>query len=185
MTVFSHHANCLLDPPAAVAAWFAGGGSAAAGGAISGAYRVRPAADAWELAGYRRLRHDVFCREQGLFAGTDADAFDGGALPLVAVSSATVADDDVVGTVRIDERSPGVWWGSRLAVARDWRGVPGLAADLIRAAVRTAAANGCHTFLATVQRQNVPLFRRLRWARMEDVEVCGRPHVLMRAALDQ
>jgi putative N-acetyltransferase (TIGR04045 family) len=173
-------ASCLLDPPAAVAA-LAGGLAFPAH--ACGVFRVRRAVDAWELRQYARLRRDVFCREQQLFAGTDVDAHDAGAVPIVAVSSAGVIDDEVVGAVRVYEDAPGVWYGSRLAVARDWRGVPSLATDLIRAAVRTAVGRGCHTFLATVQRQNVPLFRRLRWQAIGEVEVCGLPHQLMRASL--
>ena len=176
------YASCLLDPPGMVAALAGGYGFPAA---VSGVFRVRPAVEPWELRQYARLRRDVFCREQRLFAGTDVDAHDAAAVPIVAVSSASVIDDEVVGAVRIYEveSEPGVWYGSRLAVASDWRGVPSLAADLIRAAVRAAVARGCHTFLATVQRQNVLLFRRLRWQVLGDVEVCGRPHQLMRADL--
>ena len=117
----------------------------------------------------------MFCAEQGLFRGTDRDAHDDAAEPIVAVSYAAGMADEVVGAVRIHEEAdaPGVWYGSRLAVARDWRGVPDLAAGLIRCAVTTAHARGCHTFLATVQRQNVPLFRRLRWRSLREVEVCS------------
>ncbi|HEX8916376.1 MAG TPA: MSMEG_0567/Sll0786 family nitrogen starvation N-acetyltransferase, partial [Humisphaera sp.] len=151
--------------------------------AISGIYRVRLAAEAWELRGCARLRREVFCREQGLFPDNDRDAADDGATPIVAVSLAAGMADEVVGTVRIHESSPGVWFGSRLAVAKDWRGVPSLAAALIRKAVCTAHARGCLTFLAHVQRQNVPLFRRLRWTPLGEIEVCGRPHQLMQADL--
>ncbi len=171
-------ASCLLDPPEAVSL-FAHESFAA----ISGVFRVRLTMEPWELRAYHRLRRRVFCEEQGLFATDDRDDHDATAQPIVAVSYAVGMGDEVVGTVRIDERSPGVWHGSRLAIAGDWRGVGGLASGLISAAVCTAHAQGCTIFLATVQRQNVPLFRRLHWQRLDDVTVCGRPHQLMQADL--
>ncbi len=168
--------GCLLDaPPLAV--------PPAVPPVATGVFRVAVAAEPWQVRAYFALRRAVFCDEQHLFAGTDRDADDDRATPIVAVSSAAVADDDVVGTVRIHEATPGVWFGSRLAVERSWRGVPALAAGLVRAAVTTAHGRGARTFLATVQRQNVALFRRLRWHPLGDVDVCGRPHQLMRADL--
>jgi putative N-acetyltransferase (TIGR04045 family) len=164
--------GCLLDLPAL-----------APPPTVTGVFRIGPAVEAWQVRAYFALRRAVFCDEQRLFTTTDRDADDAAATPIVAVSSATVADDDVVGTVRIHESAPGVWFGSRLAVDAAWRGVPTLAAGLVRSAVTTAHTRGCHTFLATVQRQNVPLFRRLHWYALGDVTVCGRPHQLMRADL--
>ncbi|QOV92559.1 histone acetyltransferase [Humisphaera borealis] len=159
-------------------------GTAASAWAVpSGVYRVKLATDDWELRRYWQLRQDVFCREQRLFTNTDLDENDSHAQPIVAVSYNAVMDDDVVGAVRIYEQSPGVWWGSRLAVAAEWRGVRSLAAGLIRCAVCTAHGYGCRTFLATVQLQNVPLFRRLHWSTLSEVEVCGKPHHLMQADL--
>jgi putative N-acetyltransferase (TIGR04045 family) len=148
-----------------------------------GIYRIRLAAEPWELRGCARLRRAVFCDEQRLFTGSDRDVHDDVAQPIAAVSYAMGMADEVVGTVRIHEEEQGVWFGSRLAVAQEWRGVHGLSSGLIRAAVCTAHARGCHTFLATVQRQNVPMFRRLRWRSLQEVEVCGRPHQLMQADL--
>jgi putative N-acetyltransferase (TIGR04045 family) len=90
---------------------------------------------------------------------------------------------DVIGAVRIYEEAPGVWFGSRLAVDPDWRGIGGLAARLIRSAVCTAHSLGAHTFLARVQTQNVTMFRRLRWRSLGEELVCGREHQLMTADL--
>jgi putative N-acetyltransferase (TIGR04045 family) len=70
------------------------------------------------------------------------------------------------------------------AVASNWRGVPGLSAGLIRMAVCTAHTLGCQKFLANVQRQNVPLFRRLHWKSIGMIDVCGLPHHLMQADLE-
>jgi len=149
-----------------------------------GIYRIGLATERWELHGCARLRREVFCDEQHLFAGSDRDAHDDVAHPIAAVSYAMGMADEVVGTVRIHEEQEGVWFGSRLAVAREWRGVSGLSSGLIRAAVCTAHARGCHTFLANVQRQNLPLFRRLHWRSLGEIELCGRPHHLMQADLD-
>lgn len=148
-----------------------------------GVFRIGLASEAWELRGCARLRRTVFCDEQRLFVGSDRDAHDHVAQSIAAVSYAMGMADEVVGTVRIYEEEPGVWFGSRLAVAREWRGVSGLSSGLIRAAVCTAHARGCHTFLATVQRQNVALFRRLRWRSLREIEVCGKAHHLMEADL--
>ena len=74
-----------------------------------------------------------------------------------------VASDRVVGTVRIHEEAPSVWWGSRLAVENDYRRIGAIGATLIRLAVSSAHAMGCKTFLAHVQAQNGPLFRQMRW----------------------
>lgn len=146
-------------------------------------YRCKFVEHGWEGAGYRRLREAVFCDEQGLFRGDDRDEIDRRARPIVAVSIWGVAADDVVGCVRIDEREPGVWYGSRLAVRPDMRGAAPLAAQLIRKAVRSAHAAGCERFLAHVQRRNVRLFRRLHWRPLGAIDVCGTPHELMEADL--
>ena len=148
------------------------------------AYCLKLATEAWELRGYAELRRRTFCDEQGLFAGSDHDAHDVVATPIVAVSSAAVCDDEVIGCVRIyPTDAEGEWYGSRLGVAPEWRGSAPLAAGLIRLAVTTAHARGCTRFLATVQRQNVPLFRRLHWHAIDAVDVRGRPHTLMAADL--
>lgn len=91
----------------------------------------------------------------------------------------------MVGTVRIHETEPGIWWGSRLAVAPEWRRVGKLGSELIRLAVGTARARGAVEFHAHVQRQNVPLFRRLHWAMTAEVDLHGRPHAHMLASLVQ
>ncbi len=111
-----------------------------------GIYRIRLATEPWELRGCAQLRHAVFCDEQRLFIGSDRDAHDEIALPIAAVSYAMGMADEVVGTVRIHEEAHGVWIGSRLAVAREWRGVHGLSSGLIRAAVRTAHCAGAGRF---------------------------------------
>ncbi len=146
-------------------------------------YRVKFATDMWERREAAALRRAVFCKEQGIFTDDDRDAVDAVAIPLVAVSSLGVAPHEVVGTVRIHEAEPGVWWGSRLAVAADYRRIGALGASLIRLAVCSAHARGCHHFYAHVQSQNALLFRRLHWRTIEEIELRGRPHHFMQADL--
>ena len=155
-----------------------------------------------ELRGYWALRRAVFCEEQGIFVETDRDAFDEAAMPIICETIIAGMEDAVVGVVRIDEREPGVWYGSRLGVAQDFRSVkklsPGVAlrnhqpvyrglgalgAGLIFKAVSTAHALGCREFLATVQEQNARFFQRLHWEALGEMELFGRKHVKMRADL--
>ena len=150
------------------------------------AFRVQWASVPWMDAQAHALRRAVFCREQGLFDGDDADDIDAHAptvRSLVALSCLAGEGDEVVGTVRIHEALPGTWWGSRLAVARDWRQHGRLGSTLIRLAVNSAHALGCREFLAHVQAQNVTLFRRLHWQVMDEMVLHGRMHALMRADL--
>ena len=151
---------------------------------VPSSYQIKWAVGRLERDGAAALRRQVFCDEQRIFDGHDRDAVDEVAIPLVAVPSLGVVHDAVVGTVRIHEAEPGVWWGSRLAVAADHRRVGALGAALIRLAVSSAHARGCETFLAHVQTQNAPLFHAMRWETIEEVEIHGRPHLKMRAELD-
>ena len=125
------------------------------------------------------------------------------AIPIVCETLIAGMEDSVVGVVRIDEREPNVWYGSRLGVAADFRSVkkisPGVAfrnhqpiyrglgalgAGLIYKAVSTAHALGCREFLATVQYQNAKFFQRLHWEPLGELELFGLRHVKMRADLD-
>ena len=146
-------------------------------------FQVKYAVDAWEKRGAAALRRKVFCDEQGLFEGDDRDAIDEAAIAIVATSLLAVTPDEVVGTVRIHEIAPGVWQGSRLAVAQDYRRVGTLGAALIKLAVSSAHGKGCRRFVAQVQGQNALLFRRLHWRTLEVVELHGRPHHVMEADL--
>ena len=146
-------------------------------------YQVKAASDAWEFRAAAALRRQVFCVEQGIFQHHDRDAIDEVAIPLVAVSLLGVAAGEVAGTVRIHEAEPGLWWGSRLAVAPEFRRAGALGAALIRLAVGTAHGRGATRFLAHVQAQNVRMFQRLNWQVLEKVELHARPHALMQADL--
>jgi predicted GNAT family N-acyltransferase len=155
-----------------------------------------------ELDRFRKLRRDIFCEEQQVFKGNDIDEYDRDMIPIVAESLLVGMADEVVGVVRIDEREPGVWWGSRLGVHRDYRILRCMAgsvavrnhlpafsasrsigAGLIFKAVSTAQALGCETFLAHVQLKNASFFRRLHWDVIGEAELYGIPHVKMRADL--
>jgi putative N-acetyltransferase (TIGR04045 family) len=152
---------------------------------LPSAYRVKFATEAWEHREAAALRRTVFCDEQKIFAGDDRDPIDRIATTIVALSSFAVASQEVVGTVRIHEAEPGVWWGSRLAVAGPYRRVSALGTSLIRLAVSSAHARGCTLFYAHVQSQNAVMFRRLSWDTIEEVVLHGRPHHFMRADLNR
>jgi len=145
--------------------------------------RIKLATTLAEREATRQLRRAVFCDEQGIFDGDDTDAIDKLALPIAAIISVPGLPDEVIGTVRIHETEPGLWYGSRLAVARQARRIGSVGSGLIKLAVGTAHAHGCKTFLAQVQSQNVPLFRRLHWDSLAELDVHGRPHHLMQADL--
>lgn len=147
-------------------------------------FLVREAAQHWEREQAHALRRAVFCIEQGIFVGDDRDALDDRAQLLVAMSCIGGMPDQVVGTVRIHQSAPQVWWGSRLAVHPAFRSQGHLGATLIRLAVCRAHAQGCVAFHAHVQSQNVPLFQKLHWTLEGELVVHGRPHAEMRAALD-
>ncbi|TAG11038.1 MAG: histone acetyltransferase [Verrucomicrobia bacterium] len=156
-----------------------------------------------DLAGFFALRREIFCHEQQIFTSDDCDLFDTTMIPIVCKTLIAGMEDSVAGVVRIDQRKPGVWHGSRLGVATDYRrirhfspsvairnhqpcyhGLGALGAGLIHKAVSTARALGCHEFHATVQHQNARFFQRLHWQPLEEISLHGIPHVRMRADLD-
>lgn len=146
-------------------------------------YFIRSASQTFEAKGAEALRHRVFVEEQKIFPDHDRDPIDLIATHLVALSTYAHDADQVVGTVRIYEDEPGLWWGSRLAVDPDFRAVGKLGAELIRLAVCTATGQGCRRFLAHVQLQNVALFERLHWRVVGSVKLHGVPHARMAADL--
>ena len=157
---------------------------------VATTFRIRWAGVQWEEEQAMALRRAVFCHEQGIFVGDDRDEIDemdemdGRAQLLVAVKCQADEPEMVVGTVRIHETEPGVWFGSRLAVHAAYRSHGKIGATLIKLAVSSANGLGCTRFLAHVQSQNVPLFRRLHWHVLAEETLLGRPHHLMQADLD-
>ncbi|MBP2456994.1 putative N-acetyltransferase (TIGR04045 family) [Clavibacter michiganensis] len=137
-------------------------------------------ADRRDLDAYRRLRHDAFVEEQGIFAGTDLDALDEDPRTVVLVARAA---GQVVGGVRlapVGARDIGWWTGSRLVVAPGARGIRGVGSALVRAAAVHAEQAGVLRFDATVQARSAVLFERLGWIPTGAAVVGGVDHVTMR-----
>lgn len=135
-----------------------------------------------EVQGHFAVRHRVFVEEQGIFEGTDRDAFDDTAIAIVSVDQDTGA---IVGAVRCYEAEPGVWVGGRLAVLHAYRHHPSfIGARLCKLAEQTVIEQGAHRFIAYIQPQNVRFFERLRWRMVgEPIMHCGQPHQMMEASL--
>jgi putative N-acetyltransferase (TIGR04045 family) len=144
-------------------------------------------ADDAALAGYRRLRHEVFVQEQQLFAGHDRDDRDDD--PRTVVLVARDRAGSVLGGVRLGpvDNGPDIgWWvGGRLAVTAKARGTARVGAALVRAACARAQHEGVLRFDATVQARNEVLFRRLGWIPVRPLSVAGAPHLLMRWPIDR
>lgn len=150
-------------------------------------------ADRQDVEAHRRLRREVFVREQGLFATHDHDRADDD--PRTVVLVARTPDGQVLGGVRLhpaphpstESRDLGWWRGSRLAVRPDVRGADvrgaagggaaGLGVALVRAACAWAESVGALRFDAVVQAQHHRLFTRLGWTTTGEVDLLGRPHV--------
>jgi putative N-acetyltransferase (TIGR04045 family) len=150
-----------------------------------------------ERTAYFALRRAIFCAEQGLFGEDDRDDCDARAYPVICLaegghSEATGSDAGgsatggprVVGVVRLWEDAPGDWWGGRLGVDPAYRTEGSVGRRLVQTAVGTARAWGATRFRATVQRANVPFFRRLRWRSVEELVLFAQPHHLMQAELE-
>lgn len=148
-----------------------------------GEYRIEPAATAAQQAGCFSLRRKVFCTEQGIFKTDDRDEIDDHATHLAASTCLFGHCDEVIGTVRIHQPEAGLWWGSRLAVAKPYRRIGGLGPALIKLAVGTAKFHGANIFLAHVQAQNRALFESLNWQVQDSKTIHGIAHFLMQANL--
>jgi putative N-acetyltransferase (TIGR04045 family) len=144
---------------------------------------ARVAREPWELAGYYRVRRAIFAEEQALFEATDIDEHDAHATAIAATSRIAGMPDDVVGVVRIYETEPGIWYGGRLGVCREYRRRGAIGGALIVTAVSTAHAWGCRRFFATVQEQNVRYFEHHHFRPLETLSLRGRPHAMMLADL--
>jgi putative N-acetyltransferase (TIGR04045 family) len=144
------------------------------------------ATEPWQLRAYHQLRTQVFVEEQGMFTRTDEDAHDEAALPIVSMTTSCGVPDQVVGTVRIFQRAgdpKSTWYGGRLAVEASFRRHGHVGEALITAAVCTAHALGCETFLATVQPGVVRYFERRHFAVIGHLTLCGVEHALMQSEL--
>jgi putative N-acetyltransferase (TIGR04045 family) len=143
------------------------------------------AREAWEIEAYWQLRREIFCDELGIFAGPvhERDRHDLRALPIVAVSYSAGNPEAVVGVVRVYAAEGGVWYGGRLGVVRGYRARPQVGSGLIACAVRSAATHGCQRFLAHVLAENTAYFGRNHFRVLSELELWGKPHVLMQADL--
>jgi len=147
-------------------------------------FLIRPA-DGRLLTAYRALRREIFVREQGLFAGSDADDIDDD--PRCRVLVALAADGTLLGGVRLAPATTediGWWTGSRLVVDPRRR-TRGLGPALIRAACALAENQQVLRFEATVQARYEQMFARLGWIRLDDREIGGAAHVGMRWPIDR
>lgn len=146
------------------------------------AMAIRRARTEEELGAVFDLRRRVFVEEQGLFEETDVDEYDAAAIHLTAWKP---PGDVLIGAVRCypDPEEAGTWWGGRLVVDPAYR-VRGVGVLLVRAAVREVRLQNARRFLAYVQEQNVPFFKKLGWTSIGmPVMKCGYPHQLMETDL--
>ena len=121
------------------------------------------------------IRHTVFVEEQRLFDGTDRDEHDSKAVHIAAFQGGRI-----IGTVRVYEEKPGLWFGGRLAVLRGFRGRAGRL--LVEKAVEIVRGERAERFLAYIQMKNVPFFRRGGWVEAGEIlDFHGSPHQLMEA----
>jgi putative N-acetyltransferase (TIGR04045 family) len=138
----------------------------------------RPVKNREELLESFALRKEIFVNEQKLFKKNDRDKYDRCAIHIVALYN-----NKVVGTVRVHKANDNIWFGSRLAVLKQYRGRVGML--LIRKAMEIVKENGAEKFMARIQKKNVPLFKRLKWTpRGECFTYHGEPHQLMEAKLN-
>ncbi|PYE15180.1 putative N-acetyltransferase (TIGR04045 family) [Williamsia limnetica] len=148
--------------------------------APSAGFLIQPAENAAHLADYAALRHGAFVVEQGLFSGTDHDDIDDD--PRTVVLCAIGDDGAFLGGVRLAPATPediGWWTGSRLVVAPTDH-ARGVGPALVRAACAHAENAGVLRFDAAVQQRYAPMFSRLGWDRVADVDVAGVSHAAMR-----
>ena len=117
----------------------------------------RPVQNQGELLESFALRKEVFVEEQKLFKRTDRDRHDNQAIHIVALYN-----NKTVGTVRVHRDKADIWYGSRLAVLKKFRGKAGKI--LVEKAVEVVKENGAKKFMAHIQKRNVPLFKRLKWS---------------------
>ena len=115
------------------------------------AFEVRRASDSGELSAALRLRHAVFCVEQGVPEREELDGRDQEGIHLVAVSGG-----ELLGTCRILIVGATAQF-SRLAVRSDVRR-HGIATELLRAADKETLAAGAARLVLHAQTYAQPLY---------------------------
>lgn len=132
-----------------------------------------------ELSVCYQIRHQVFVEEQGIFKVSDRDEMDEEAIHIIAK-----AGDVVQGTVRLNRKYDGQWWGSRLAVIPKFRGIAGR--SLVHKAEETVREKKGKVLRAYIQEKRVDFFRQLGWKEIgELIQYCGLPHKIMEADLNK
>ena len=137
---------------------------------------LRVAAPA-EHAALMRLRHEVFCVEQGVPVELEQDANDAAAIHLVAVDG-----DEVIGTCRL---VPGgdSWTLGRMAVRADRR-ADGVGRDLLEHAHEQARNGGAHRVTLSAQVPVQGFYGRQGYISEGGVFMdAGIPHIRMRCEL--
>lgn len=164
-------------------------GAAAVPSALrGGAYEVRVAEHATDREACFAVRKDVFVGEQGVPEDIEYDAYDPGALHVLAVRE----DGVPLGTGRLLEGEaaaakvggdPAVGSLGRLAVTREARGF-GVGAALVRAIETAARARGLAAVDLHAQTHALGFYERLGYvAYGPEFADAGMPHRAMRKAL--
>jgi predicted GNAT family N-acyltransferase len=143
-----------------------------------GQVSIRWARGAEDVQAALELRHEVFCREQGVPRELELDDRDGEALHLLAVSRL----GGVVGTLRLLPSGGDAKIG-RVAVVADWRR-RGIALMMLEEAVREARRIGASRARLASQTYAAALYERAGFeVESEPFEEAGMPHVWMGLAL--
>jgi predicted GNAT family N-acyltransferase len=140
-------------------------------------YEVRRVRGIGEMEALLALRHEVFCREQGVPEHEETDGRDHDALHLVAV-----ADGEIVGTCRLLLVGPTAQF-SRLAVGAPMRR-RGIATALLEGAETETRAGGARRIVLHAQTYARELYDRAGYrARGRTFIEAGIEHVAMEKSL--
>ncbi|MER8060798.1 MULTISPECIES: GNAT family N-acetyltransferase [unclassified Streptomyces] len=155
---------------------------------MTGAPTVRVAGDPADLEACFAVRKDVFVREQGVDEAIEYDAYDAGAVHVLALR----ADGTPLGTGRlltgeaaVAKTGADASVGSlgRLAVSREARGL-GIGAALVRAIEDAARARGLAAVDLHAQTQALGFYERLGYAAYgPEFLDADMPHRAMRRTL--
>ena len=128
------------------------------------------------------IRYSVFVVEQKMFKKTDQDEFDNDAIHIAAINS---DDGNVISTVRCYQVGDNIWYGSRLAVPKEYRNHHSrIGIKLCKLAEKTVVEQGAKQFLAYIQIKNVRFFEGLHWRKIDTpIMHLGVEHQLMEASL--
>ena len=138
---------------------------------------IRWASEPDDVPGAIAVREQVFCREQGVPREEEIDGLDDSAEHLVAL--APQGDGErVIATARLLVSGERAKIG-RVAVERDWRR-RGIAARMLRLAIRRARERGCRRARLAAQLDAVALYEQAGFAvESDEFEEAGIPHVWM------